>query len=771
MSERKGETVERRPGAARYEWDDFRLDMDAYRLERRGEMLAVEPKALDLLALLVSEPGHLFTKQEIFDRVWPGTAVTDHALTRVVAQLRRILGDDSREPRYIETVPTRGYRWLRPVTLARVAGAPSPSSVPRAPGPAEDPPRGEGGADKAAAAPGIPQGLARPGRWNAWALGLASVLLALFAAGFWTSHTESRATTGGAVEGPGPSAAWRDVAWPVQVTTHDGLDLHPALSPRGDALAFASDRSGSIEIYVRPLADAAVDRMLTSDGGHNLQPAWSPDGTQLAYHSTVKGGIWVVPAHGGVPRQIAVEGANPAWSPDGRLIAFQSDEYADVTPSAFGAQNGSTLWIVGANGTNLRPVTRAGNPIGGHAAPAWSPDGNHIAFTVADGGRNNGVWMVSLRTGDVAALVNRRGLYEVAFAPDGSALYAAGGEAIVHRLPLDAERGRLAGPIETIPIPGVPGVRGLSVSADGRRLAFAGLALSSQIWSQPIKADGSPAGPPRALTTDTSRRNSAAVVSPDGRRIAYMSTRRGEPPNVWVMDIDGTNRVQVTSNETSDGTPSWFPDSRRVAYFTNRNESDGLWSVDVTTRREEPLIDFSQSVRARLTGATPYEFELSPSMASAVVAVASPPEGRRALFVSPLATFTPERLTDPAYWIGYPAWSPDERQIAAELKDGSSTHLVVVDARTGEHRQITRERGQTWVRSWSPDGKNVAVAALRDGTWSLRWVEVATGRQGTITPPVPPHVYLRYPEWSPRNDVVVFERGELCGNIWTLPLH
>ena len=92
-------------------WDDFRLDLDRYRLERAGDVLALEPKALDLLALLVSRPGHLFGKQEIFDTLWPDTAVTDSALTRVIAQLRRVLADDPRDPRFIETVPTRGYRW------------------------------------------------------------------------------------------------------------------------------------------------------------------------------------------------------------------------------------------------------------------------------------------------------------------------------------------------------------------------------------------------------------------------------------------------------------------------------------------------------------------------------------------------------------------------------------------------------------------------------------------------------------------------------------
>jgi Tol biopolymer transport system component len=314
-------------------------------------------------------------------------------------------------------------------------------------------------------------------------------------------------------------------------------------------------------------------------------------------------------------------------------------------------------------------------------------------------------------------------------------------------------------------------VRGITISADGARLGFAGLGLSSQIWSQPIKADGSAAGAAHALTTDTSRRNSMAVVSPDGAHVAYMSTRRGEPPNVWVVDIDGANRVQITTDESSDGKPSWFPDSRRVAFFTDRGQSPGLWSVDVTTRRAEPLLDISGSAQLTFAHGRLAEFEISPSMTRGVFAVVSPPEGRRMLFVSPLDAFVPTRLTDPASWIGYPAWSPDERQIAAELKDGSSTHLAIVDARTGAHRQITNERGQTWVRSWSPDGTKVAVAVLRGGAWSLRWVEVASGRQGVITPPGPPHVYMRYPQWSRRNDVVVFERGELRGNIWTLALH
>ena len=81
---------------------------------------------------------------------------------------------------------------------------------------------------------------------------------------------------------------------------------------------------------------------------------------------------------------------------------------------------------------------------------------------------------------------------------------------------------------------------------------------------------------------------------------------------------------------------------------------------------------------------------------------------------------------------------------------------------------MTHERGQTWVRSWSPDGRKIAAAVLREGRWSLQAIDVAGGGERAIMPPAPPRVYFRYPDWSPRGDLVVFERGEMVGNVWTI---
>ena len=102
--------------------------------------------------------------------------------------------------------------------------------------------------------------------------------------------------------------------------------------------------------------------------------------------------------------------------------------------------------------------------------------------------------------------------------------------------------------------------------------------------------------------------------------------------------------------------------------------------------------------------------------------------------------------------------------------DAGSTQAGVLDLQTGTVKQLTQGRGQTWVRSWSPDGRKIAAAAQRDGVWSLRWIDADTGQESLFAPPSPPRVYVRYPEWSAQGDRLLFERGEIRGNIWTIAI-
>jgi len=102
------------PGAT-YEFDEFRFEPRDVRLVRRGVVLHAEPKAMKVLEVLLQSSGSLVERDTLLEQVWGRVIVTPGSLTRLIAELRRLLGDDPLKPRFIETVHTKGYRWIAPV--------------------------------------------------------------------------------------------------------------------------------------------------------------------------------------------------------------------------------------------------------------------------------------------------------------------------------------------------------------------------------------------------------------------------------------------------------------------------------------------------------------------------------------------------------------------------------------------------------------------------------------------------------------------------------
>ena len=171
---------------------------------------------------------------------------------------------------------------------------------------------------------------------------------------------------------------------PEQLTAATGYDGYVAYSPDSATIAYSSDRSGALEIYVEGLAEGSVPTSLTRGTGHQaIQPAWSPDGRLIAYTELAGSGIWIVPSRGGTARKITEWGAHPTWSPDGRRIAFQSRAPADLNAGgSFGAD--STIWLVDADGrTPPTPLTAPGRPVGSHGVPQWMPSTGRVLFAVA----------------------------------------------------------------------------------------------------------------------------------------------------------------------------------------------------------------------------------------------------------------------------------------------------------------------------------------------------------------------------------------------------
>src|SRR5438067_3748497 len=103
-------------------FDDIRIELASFRAFKAGNLIQLEPKALRLLLFLIENRGRLIEKDEILDTIWNGTHVTENALTREIGRLRKTLGDDPKAPKYIQTVHTRGYRFIAELAEANGDG-------------------------------------------------------------------------------------------------------------------------------------------------------------------------------------------------------------------------------------------------------------------------------------------------------------------------------------------------------------------------------------------------------------------------------------------------------------------------------------------------------------------------------------------------------------------------------------------------------------------------------------------------------------------------
>jgi Tol biopolymer transport system component/DNA-binding winged helix-turn-helix (wHTH) protein len=737
---------------------DVRVDLAAERVWRRDELVELEPKAFEVLRHLLHNPDRLISKQELFDTVWERTAVTDNALTRVVAQLRRALGDDARDARYIETVPTRGYRFIARIERLTVAGAAAAPAVPAAP--------------VATTSVTTWQRL-----WHSRSLtaavigGLITVAAHAFVSRF---ERPAQAPPPAVVPMPSgvPSTGGKDLQGPVtQVTFSMDLDSFPSFSPDGKMLAYASLQKSKLDLFVRPFAPGSQTRQVTDDGQQNVQPDWSPDGQYLVYHSIARGGIWVVPATGGSTRQIAEFGSSPRWSPDGRSIVYQSSEVHGLdVPTALAP---STLWITTFPAGERRPLTKADAPAGGHSQPAWSFDGTRVVFLRQYFGPTE-VWTIDVPSGVLTrVMVCPQSCATPVLDIDGRALFLTAPEPFrgVWRVPLSADGRSAVGEPAALFTPIDSDVQGLTLRRDGRQLAFTLQTVRSNLESialpatAPARRDASPPRP-QPVTRDTSVRNTWPIVSPEGDKLAYLSRRSGTGRHIWIASLDGSGARQLTFDTPVGPMHSWLPDGEEIAYLAARDRGLDLKAIALTTGRSRLLRGYgpwSMTERIKLMHA-----RFTPDGEQIVISQVS--DEVMNLWTQNLKSGASRQLTHDREAAGFPTVSQDGRWVAFEVMRGGDVHLAIVPSEGGEARVLTSGRGLYWPHSFAPDGERIAVAYRTDGLWRLGAISRTTGQLVPLSEPVPASSFVRYPSWSARNDVVVYEHAQVTGNIWMATL-
>ena len=553
----------------------------------------------------------------------------------------------------------------------------------------------------------------------------------------------------------------------TQITNWPGLDAYPSLSPEGNAVAYSSDHGGSFEIYVKLLTPGARELQLTSDGQLNFQPAWSPDGKLIAYYSEKRHGIWIVPAMGGAERQLTEFGSNPAWSPDGSLIAFHSRGSADLEATGgFGALPPSTLWLIPAQGGDAKQITPMGKPPGGHGVPSWSPDGKRIVFVATDGSSNADVWNVSAEGTDLKQVTRQRAwIYNPIYSPDGEHIYYGGvsksGNFVLYELPVSRANGEAVGEAVEIANTGLARIKHLTISASGKKLAYSAPTIRGNISSVSVSsASGKALGAPASLTQDTSLRKTTPLFSPDGRKIAYTQFTGGTNQDIWVMEADGSNPTQLTTDPAIDWSPSWFPDNDLIAFHSTRGGRAAVWTSSLQSRRERMLADLGPDL-----GGWP---RVSPD--GKMIVFNSTKSGTINLWVVPVEGGTPAQLTFDPELAGFACWSPDGKFLGFEIKRGDNDSIFIMPAGGGAPEQLTFDPGKSWPMSFSPDGDRIVFAGFRNGIWNVYWISRTTKQQQQLTNYTKLNTFVRYPSWSPSGDRIVYEYAETTGNVWIIDL-
>ncbi len=739
----------------RFRAGELEVDRAAMRAVLAGRALTLEPKAFDLLLLLAANCGRVVTKDEIFERVWPGVIVSDNSLTRLVAQLRRELGEDPETPRYLETVRTRGYRFLPAPEPVEPEATPAPAA------PAEAltdlvevesrPP------DHRGSSPDGPRGAQGrlPGRRKRTlrivAAAAVAVLLGAAAALWLVTRVDGR------TERRMPGAL-------TQLTVDPAFDGQPAISPDGAIVVFVSERSGVPELWIRPIV-GGEEKALTSGDGGAVDPVFSPDGRWICYTSLRHGGIWRIPAAGGTPSRLTEFGSRAAFSPDGSRLVFQSQEQVILGGGQWVASRDSTLWLLEVETGALTPLTRRGWTPGGHGAPRWSPDGSSIVF-VSNDWRLSGIWRVLAAGGDPERIAETAGwLAEPVFDPSGRSLFALRstpdrGLAVV-RVPLEGGR---AAPIETVLPAAPPGSSRLALSRDGRRLLLAATETAGVIERIPLGPGGAAAGPAIAmLPAESARLMVPLFLRPDGRRVVVRRMRPGAGRwDVLFASLEGG--VERELRDFGAGIGTWQALSSGEVLLNSGDGDLRTVAVDPVSGRTRPVpeVDVTLSSAPRILGG-----RIAPDLSTITAAVR---RGERFAIVQSRIgrPWAPRTILEDEY-VDFPIASSDGARVAFEREADHKLELWAVEADGSRLRRLAGG-AQSWTGGWSPDASRHVFVALRDGAWNVFTVREDGNDEKALTANRRFSTYYRYPNWSPAGDAVVVERTTARGEVWSLTL-
>jgi len=609
-----------------FRFGDVEIREREFCVVKGGEVSPIEPKAFRVLLFLVHNPQKLITKEELLDAVWADASVTESSLTRSIAKLRRALGDDIREPRYIATVATVGYRFIGKVEVSE-----EPSEVREN---AEKPPGLSSAGNKVQSRRQL----------RGWGLAVGGVFALCLAGAIWYLH------------GPLPQPR---ITQYTQIT-HDGRQkilvgtdgsrlyfnwMSGPLSPEsiaqvaisGGGIApvpvalpnpFLMDVSPNGSSFIIGAGTALWNVRILGGQSRYLGDAWdasfSPDGNSVAFFAP-GGGIYVAASDGTGTHKLAFPGdtvSDIAWSPDGGAIRFTMKD---------------RIWEMSSSGSGLHEAMPGWHDSSAECCGKWTSDGKLFLF---------------ISDGQIWALDERRGLFR---RPPAEPIQLTQGP-IRWGGPLPGNY--FPGEFWGGPVPGKDGSRifGLGLSPRGELSRFDSKTKQFQPFLGGISAQG-------------------VSYSKDGKSIAYVSYPEGI---LWKADRDGSNPVQLTDPPLQALMPRWSPDGKQISFAGDYPGPKGaLYMVSSDGGSPRKFLAQDKHLDGFLTW-SPDGHQMAGTSTSA--------DGKFVLIILNLDT-RQDTIIPGSVGLFEPRWSPDGRYLAAADFDNQ---LKVVDLKTGKWLELTQ---------------------------------------------------------------------------------
>lgn len=670
-----------------FEFAEFSFDVREKILFRGAEKISMPPKTCELLAVLVENHGRLMTKDDLFRLVWADAFVEEANLSHHIAVLRKALGEDNNDRKFIETVPRRGYRFVAPVredsATASVEVTVKESTQTRTLISAEV----ETGDESKRLIE--KSSIEKTGRNKS--LILAAVLLLLagvssFLVFRWFNGPKTETLT----------AAPPEIK--IKRLMPDDNTYAVSISPDGTSVVFMQSDSNSETMWRRQIASGEMTQLLPTDSSGEfgiIATRFSPDGKWIYYKHAVsdwaQSEVYRIGASGGTPQKIIsnVEG-DFSISPDGRQIAFVRDcrqlIVADIETAAeriVASRNGESQ-VIRCSVLN---------------SAAWSPDGRRLVFAtgnIEDSQYISQLWEVNPETGVESQIPMAKDfglIYQIEWLPDGKGLLVthdkdfALPDQIWYIAYPSGEARRISNETDDFD-------RTIRLSADGKKLATKQSLGHFNLWITPLD-DFSRR---KQITGGAAARHGlyGVIFTPDGK-IVYTSTESGAL-DLWTIDPDGGGKRQLTVNA---GNRNQYPhvtkDGRFLVFVSARSGTSQVWRTDIDGRNP---VQLTRGLENWLMGLSP-ENEVYYSNYSAE-------EKRVRLYKIPIEGGDPVPVNDRNYSTGL-EFSPDGKWISFYGSEtvGEKPRNCLIERATGQTvRCYDNIIGFSNLR-WTPDSKSL----------------------------------------------------------------